>query len=67
MTKKTKVETYEELYTNLQEIVANLENGELPLEQSVKLYEEGIRLAASCQKLLDTAELRIQEIQKEMG
>ena len=55
--------TYETLYTRLQAIVAQLEAGELPLAESLALYEEGVGVAATCQQLLDTAELRIQELQ----
>jgi exodeoxyribonuclease VII small subunit len=55
--------TYETLYTRLQAIVARLEVGELPLAESLALYEEGVSVAATCQRLLDTAELRIQELQ----
>lgn len=57
------VETYETLYSQLQEVVARLEQGELPLEQSLSLYERGVHLAAQCQRLLDEAELRIQHLQ----
>jgi len=59
----TKVETFEDLYRQLQEVVARLETGNLPLEESLKLYEQGVSLAAACQQLLDTAELRVQHIQ----
>ncbi len=57
------VETYETLYTRLQEVVARLEAGELPLDESLRLYEEGVGLAAECQRLLDAAELRVQQLQ----
>ena len=55
--------TYENLYSRLQAIVARLEAGELPLAEALALYEEGVTVAASCQRLLDEAELRIQELQ----
>lgn len=63
ITDKTRVETYEELYAQLQDIVASLESGDIALEDTVKLYEQGIFLAAACQHLLDTAELRIQQLE----
>ncbi len=64
MTKKqTTVERYEDLYTRLQTIVERLESGELPLDESLTLYEEGTRLAAACQRLLDAAELRVEQLQ----
>jgi len=55
--------TYEALYTQLQAVVAQLEAAELPLEESLKLYERGTQLAAACQQLLDRAELRVQQLQ----
>lgn len=55
--------TYESLYTQLQAVVSQLEAGELPLEDSLKLYERGTQLAAACQQLLDRAELRVQQLQ----
>lgn len=57
------METYETLYTRLQEVVARLEEGELPLEETLQLYEQGVRLAAECQRLLDAAELRVRQLQ----
>lgn len=55
--------TYESLYGQLQTVVAQLEAGELPLAESLKLYERGTLLAAACQQLLDRAELRVQQLQ----
>lgn len=46
----------------LQEITELLERGELSLEESLKLYEEGVGLARSCQKLLNDAEVKITEL-----
>jgi exodeoxyribonuclease VII small subunit len=54
--------TYESLYARMQAIVARLEAGELPLDESLALYEEGVAVATECQRLLDQAELRIQEL-----
>jgi exodeoxyribonuclease VII small subunit len=55
-------QTYESLYARMQTIVARLEAGELPLDESLALYEEGVAVAIECQRLLDQAELRIQEL-----
>jgi exodeoxyribonuclease VII small subunit len=55
--------TYETLYSRLQAIVTRIEAGELPLAEALALYEEGVTVAATCQRLLDSAELRIQELQ----
>ena len=63
MAKPAEKPTYETFYARMQAIVARLEAGELPLEEALALYEEGVTVAASCQRLLDQAELRIQELQ----
>jgi exodeoxyribonuclease VII small subunit len=67
MSENTPVATYETLYQELQEVVNQLEAGTLPLEESLELYEQGVQLAAACQRLLDTAELRIEQLQVGMG
>ena len=51
--------TYENAVKRLQEIVKTLENGGLPLEESVKLFEEGAGLAKFCNDELKNAEQRI--------
>lgn len=48
----------------LEEIVRTMERGELPLEQSLKLFEEGTALVRSCTRQLDDAELRIVRLMK---
>ena len=70
--KKTKPDTldtptYESLYARVQAIVARLEAGQLPLDEALALYEEGVTVAAACQRLLDEAELRIQELSPGAG
>jgi exodeoxyribonuclease VII small subunit len=61
---RTPVEQYEALYARLQEVVTRLESGSLPLAELLDLYEQGVNLAAECQRLLDTAELRVRQIQE---
>ncbi|MDE2777592.1 MAG: exodeoxyribonuclease VII small subunit [Chloroflexota bacterium] len=51
--------SYEEAYEALEALVARMESGALPLEQTVALYERGQKLAAHCQALLEDAELKI--------
>jgi exodeoxyribonuclease VII small subunit len=70
--KKTKPDTvdsptYEALYARMQAIVARLEAGQLPLDEALALYEEGVAVATACQRLLDQAELRIQELSPGSG
>ena len=63
----TEQPTYESLYARMQAIVARLEAGQLPLDEALSLYEEGVAVAAACQRLLDQAELRIQELSPSAG
>lgn len=55
MTKKTKEPTFEERLDRLHIIVAALESGEKPLEESVTLYKEGLAHAAACRDQLAKA------------
>ena len=48
----------------LEEIVRTMERGELPLEESLKLFEEGTALVRSCTKQLDEAEMKIVKLMK---
>jgi exodeoxyribonuclease VII small subunit len=57
--------SFEEAYARLEDIVARLESGELSLDDSVALYEEGQRLARHCGALLDAAELRVQQLNED--
>ena len=52
--------TFEEQLAALEGIVEQLEHGELTLEESVKLFEEGVRLSTACKLELDAAEGRIE-------
>jgi exodeoxyribonuclease VII small subunit len=52
--------SYEEALSRLEEIVQGLERGELSLEESLTLFEEGIQLAKYCNGKLDSAEGRLQ-------
>lgn len=54
--------TFEEAYTQLSSIVQRLESENLPLDDALKLFEEGQRLAAYCQEQLNQAELRVTQI-----
>jgi exodeoxyribonuclease VII small subunit len=52
--------SFEEQLTALEKVVERLERGELPLDESVRLFEEGMRLSESCKTQLETAEGKIQ-------
>jgi len=58
-------ETFEAIYTRLEETVQRLEEGGLPLDESIALFEEGMRLAQRCRTLLDGAELRVTALSEE--
>lgn len=53
---------YEKSVLRLEEIVGLLENGELSLEDSMKLYEEGTKLSGQCYEVLQKAEQKITQI-----
>lgn len=55
--------SYDEAFARLEEILAALESGDLPLEQTLTLYEEGAGLAALCARRLEEAELRVRKWQ----
>ncbi|MGH9915744.1 MAG: exodeoxyribonuclease VII small subunit [Pyrinomonadaceae bacterium] len=57
---KKRDENFESLYTQLEQIRTQLEAGDLPLEKSIELYEQGIRIYKECQKRLTAAERRIE-------
>jgi len=52
-------ETFEDKLKRLQEIVNMLDQGNVSLNQAIKLYEEGMELAVELRKILDEAELKI--------
>ncbi|UWZ83276.1 exodeoxyribonuclease VII small subunit [Occallatibacter riparius] len=57
--------TFEESLKKLEVIVDQLEKGDLPLEESLKLFEEGVGLSAVCKQELDAAEGKVQLLIKQ--
>lgn len=57
--------SFENAYSELDMIITQLESGDLPLEDAVKLFERGRQLADHCQNMLDKAELRVSQITDE--
>ena len=57
-----KKKTYEEAIARLEEITSQLEKGGIPLEQSLKLFEEGTKLSAYCYKILNEAQQKVTEL-----
>lgn len=58
---------YEQAIERLEKVVNELETGEIPLELSIDLYQEGMKLVNRCQKKLDNVELKIEEIIEKNG
>ena len=57
-----KNKTFEENMERLEQIVRAMEKGDVALEESLKLFQEGTGLVQTCTKLLDEAELRVTKI-----
>lgn len=57
--------TFEESLKKLESIVDQLEKGDLALEESLKLFEEGVELSSACKKELDAAEGKVQMLVKQ--
>lgn len=60
MNRKNK--TFEESMQRLEQIVRTMERGDVALEESLKLFQEGTELVQSCGKLLDQAQLQINTV-----
>ena len=58
---------FEECLQRLEAIVKEMERGDLPLEQALKLFEEGMALSNACRKELDEAEGKIEVLLKQDG
>ena len=63
MAKEKKDLSYEAARAKLTQITEKLADGQLGLEETLKLWEEGEALAAVCQKILDQAHAKLEEIQ----
>lgn len=58
----TENKTFEESMQRLEQIVRAMEQGDVPLEESLKLFQEGTQLVRSCNQLLDEAQLQVTKI-----
>ena len=54
--------SFEQALAELEQIVARLESGQAPLEDSIRMYERGAALKAHCEKRLEAARLRVEKI-----
>jgi exodeoxyribonuclease VII small subunit len=57
--------SFEESLKKLESVVERLEKGDLPLEESLKLFEEGVKLSDACKKQLESAEGKVQMLLKQ--
>ncbi|MGH8475232.1 MAG: exodeoxyribonuclease VII small subunit [Methylococcales bacterium] len=67
MVKKTQPVPFEQSLKELEELVLQLEKGDIPLEQSLKSFERGIQLTRACQKALKEAEQKVEILLKDHG
>ncbi len=58
---------FEDCLERLEKIVQELEKGEVPLEKSLTLFEEGMQLSATCRKQLEEAEGKVEILLKQNG
>jgi exodeoxyribonuclease VII small subunit len=54
--------SFEDSYARLEQVIQELEAGDLGLEESIALYEEGVKLAEHCGRKLDSAELSVTQL-----
>jgi exodeoxyribonuclease VII small subunit len=64
---KSKEPKFEDQLKRLELIVDQLETKEVPLDDSLKLFEEGVRLARTCQKTLESAQRQVEILMKDTG
>lgn len=57
--------SFEAAFAELEALLERIDSGELPLDETVALYERGRKLAARCQTLLDEAELRVSKLMED--
>ena len=57
-----KSDSFEKSLEKLEEIVSKLEDGDLALDESLKLFEEGVKLSRECKERLELAERKIQKL-----
>jgi exodeoxyribonuclease VII small subunit len=62
-----KAPSFEESLAELEQLVERMEQGQLPLEEALKLFERGIQLTRGCQKALQDAEQKVRILLEENG
>jgi exodeoxyribonuclease VII small subunit len=59
--------SFEEVFATLEAVVGHLEDGQLPLAESIACYELGMRLAERCEQFLSEAELRVSRLEESVA
>ncbi len=67
MTKRKSASQFEEAMTELEQLVEQMERGDISLEESLKSFERGIRLTRACQQALQDAEQKVQILLEKNG
>ena len=67
MSKKKLANNFEEKLARLEEITTSLENSEIGLEDSIQLFEEGVKLSKECLSVLEKAELKVTTLKKDLN
>ncbi len=67
MTRKKSINLFEESLDELEKLVAQMEQGDLTLEESLKSFERGVKLTSTCQKALQEAEQKVQILLEKNG
>ena len=67
MSKKKSSDNFEDKLARLEEITNSLENSEIGLEDSLKLFEEGVKLSKECLAVLEKAELKVNTLKKDLS
>lgn len=67
MSKKKSADNFEDKLTRLEAITTSLENNEIGLEDSIKLFEEGVKLSKECLTVLEKAELKVTLLKKDLN
>ncbi len=67
MSKKKSSDNFEDKLARLEEITTSLENSEIGLEESIQLFEEGVKLSKECLSVLEKAELKVTTLKKDLS
>ncbi len=67
MSKKKSSDSFEDKLARLEKITTSLENNEIGLENSIQLFEEGVKLSKECLSVLEKAELKVTTLKKDLS